>query len=201
MSHHVDWTMIDWEDLHPRLLLVATKKLKRLFWRGGAIPGGKTADDFVQDAIAKTLEWRRPWNGDCTLFKHLVGIISGDISHWVMSAENRRTVRSDEKVIQIKDPRHSPETEAIQRAQVQHFFSFLEGKRPDLRLVAEFMLCDPDGSSHKLALKLGLSLTEVDSLKRALRRAIEQFLGIDGSPENTLSKDKKHRLKTGESHG
>src|ERR1700680_2402805 len=102
MSHRVDWATIDWEDLNARLLLVAAKKLKRLFWRGmrsGAPPGGKTAEDFVQDAIAKTLEGRRVWNGDCSLFEHLVGIISGDINHWVMSAENRRTVRADENVI------------------------------------------------------------------------------------------------------
>lgn len=39
-----DWTQADWNDLYPRLLLVAEGKLNRLIWRGtrfGPIPGGK----------------------------------------------------------------------------------------------------------------------------------------------------------------
>jgi hypothetical protein len=59
-----DWTQIDWNDLYPRLLLVADGKLNRLIWRGtrfGLIPGGQTSHDFVQAAIEKTKRGIRAW--------------------------------------------------------------------------------------------------------------------------------------------
>jgi hypothetical protein len=114
MSDIVDWNEVDWDDLYPRVIVVAANKLRRLSWRGkrfGPVPGGKTAEDFVHDAIAKTLGGQREWKGEqhCSLFKHLVGIISSEISHLVTSPENRRTLQADENVIQIADHRQSQE--------------------------------------------------------------------------------------------
>ena len=186
----VDWSLIDWEDLYKRLLLVAAYKLKRLSWRGlrsGAIPGGKTADDFVQDAIVKAIEGRRLWKQhECSLFQHLSGIISGDINHLVMSTENKRTVLAEENIAQIADHRESPETATIRKAREQKFLSYLEAKRPELRILAEFMLYDVDGSSRVLAGKLSSSVVKIDSLKRALRREVEKFLKEEGEAPSEL---------------
>jgi hypothetical protein len=42
--------------------------------------------------------------------------------------------------------------------------------------LAELILYDPGGHTSELAEKLKLSITELDSLKRTLRRATEKFL-------------------------
>jgi hypothetical protein len=82
----VDWTQVDWDDLYPRLLSVAAGRLNRLSWRGkrfGPIPGAKTPKDIVHDAIVKTMTGQRVWNRKYSLFKHLVGVIYGEISNLV----------------------------------------------------------------------------------------------------------------------
>jgi hypothetical protein len=83
-TYEFDWTQIDWNDLYPRLLLVAEGKLNRLAWRGsrlGPIPGGQTSHDFVQAAIEKTKGGIRVWNPEISIFQHLVGVILSDINH------------------------------------------------------------------------------------------------------------------------
>jgi hypothetical protein len=182
MSEPIDWTQVEWEDLYPRLVYLAALKLKRLRWRGkpsGPVPGGKTAKDIVHDAVVKTMSGQRIWNRDRTLFEHLAGVISGDVSHLVNSAENKRTLQADdEKILHIADHMEDPETIAIRRCQEQRFFAYLEARKPAplLRQLAELILYDPGGHTSELAEKLNLSITELDNLKRTLRRATENFL-------------------------
>ena len=48
------------------------------------------AEDFVHDAITKTMSGVRVWNREaCTLFQHLAGVIVSDISHSSASLESR----------------------------------------------------------------------------------------------------------------
>jgi hypothetical protein len=91
-TYEFDWTQIDWNDLYPRLLLVAEGKLNRLAWRGsrfGPIPGGQTSHDFVQAAIEKTKGGFRVSNPEISIFQHLVGVILSDINHLANSTENQ----------------------------------------------------------------------------------------------------------------
>jgi len=175
-----DWTQIDWNDLYPRLLLVAEGKLNRLIWRGtrfGPIPGGQTSHDFVQAAIEKTKRGIRIWNPEVSIFQHLAGIILSDINHLANSIENQVTYCNDEKVIPIEDHRATPEASAIRRSQEEAFLAFLHAKNPKLRILAFSILHDPVRlGSLELATKLNLSIYQIDSLKRALRRATEEFL-------------------------
>lgn len=176
----MDWTTIDWADLYPRLLLIAAGKLNRLSWRGqrfGAIPAGKTATDIVHDAIVKTMSGQRAWNQQQnSLFDHLAGVVSSEISHLVLSRENRTTLRADEKILQLIDLREDPESIAIRKAQEQDFLVYLEKKKPVLRSLAESILYDANADTPSLMIKLKLSWREVESLKKALRRAAEAFL-------------------------
>jgi hypothetical protein len=178
-----DWTQIDWNDLYPRLLLVAEGKLNRLIWRGarfGPIPGGQTSHDFVQSAIEKTKGGIRAWNPEISIFQHLAGVILSDINHLANSTENQVTLYDDEKVIPIEDHRATPEASAIRKSQEETFFAFLDAKNPKLRNLAFSILYDPVRlGSLELATKLNLSICQVDSLKRALRRASEEFLKIE----------------------
>jgi hypothetical protein len=184
-----DWTQIDWNDLYPRLLLVAEGKLNRLIWRGtrfGPIPGGQTSHDFVQAAIEKTKGGIRAWNPEVSIFQHLAGVILSDINHLANSTENQITQCADEKVIPIEDHRATPETSAIRSSQEETFLTFLHAKNPVLRTLAFSILHDPVRlGSLELATKLNLSICQLDSLKRALRRATEEFLkaGHELAPE------------------
>jgi hypothetical protein len=185
MSNHIDWTTIDWADLYPRLLLIAAGKLNRLSWRGqrfGAIPGGKTAADIVHDAIVKTISGQRVWNQQQnSLFDHLAGVISSEISHLVQSRENRTTARVDDNIVQFLNHREDPETIIIRKAQKHDFLIYLAKKKPMLRTLAELILYDANAGTPNLMVKLDLSWREVGSLKKALRRATEAFLdGEDG---------------------
>jgi hypothetical protein len=182
MSGPIDWTQVDWKDLYPRLLYLAALKLRRLRWRGkpsGPVPGGKTAKDIVHDAIAKTMSGQRTWNRDHSLFDHLAGVISSDISQLVNSAENKWTLRADdEKILHIADHIEDPETIAVRKSQEQRFFAYLEARKPAplLRQLAELILYHRGGHTSELAKTLNLSITELDSLKRTLRRATNKFL-------------------------
>ena len=187
MSNNFDWAKIDWNDVYPRALLIAAGKLQRLSWRGqpfGAIPGGKTAKDIVQSAIVKTISGERTWDGKKSLLEHLAGVISSEISHMVRSAENRKTIREDENVHLIADYRDNPETLAIRREQEQQFLCFLENKKSGLRFLAELILYDPDADNSLLINRLNLSSRELESLKRALRRATGDFLKTEPTTIN-----------------
>ena len=91
--------------------------------------------------------------------------------------ENQITRCNDEKVIPLEDHRATPEASAIRKSQEETFFAFLDAKNPKLRNLAFSILHDPVRlGSLELATKLNLSIFQVDSLKRALRRATAQFL-------------------------
>jgi hypothetical protein len=175
-----DWTQIDWNDLYPRLLLVAEGKLNRLTWRGarfGTVPGAQTSHDFVQAAIEKSKGGIRAWNPEISIFQHLAGVILSDINHLANSMENQIPHYDDEKVIPIEDHRATPEASAIRSSQEEAFLAFLHAKNPKLRILAFSILHDPVRlGSFELATKLNLSICQLDSLKRALRRASEEFL-------------------------
>ena len=189
-----DWAQIDWNDLYPRLLLVAEGKLRRLTWRGakfGPIPGGQTSHDFVQAAIEKTKGGVRAWNPGISIFQHLAGVILSDINHLANSMENRITHYDDEKVIPIEDHRATPEAAAIRRSQEEAFLAFLSAKDPKLGILASSILHDPVRlGSLELATKLNLSICQLDSLKKALRRATEEYLreehGLTAGPPTTM---------------
>jgi hypothetical protein len=161
----------------------------RLRWRGiqsGPPPGGKTPEDMVQNAIMKTMAESRTWDRELTPFQHLAGAISSEISALVNSAENQRTLLADEdKVINIADHLDDPETSAIRKSQEQRFFAHLEAKRLALRQLAEMMLYRPASGPMELAAQLNLSIRELDSLKRALKRATEEFLKGEGAIHQT----------------
>jgi len=134
--------------------------------------------DFVQDAIVKTISGQHVWNPDKSLFDHLIGVISGDIWRLAVSKENK-TTRPDDNVIQIEDHQASAELELVRKGQEQTFLSYLELRQPELRQLAESILRDPvRRNSLELSLKFDWSPTKVESLKRELRRAVDEFIEL-----------------------
>ena len=141
----IDWQAQDWEDLMPRLLLLASSRLARL---RGSLPRMAEAEDFVNDAILKSMAGTRVWNrASCTLLQHLAGVIVSDISHTARSSDNR-CIRSNpdranggttwppEMTDQAPDQEHATVWLSEQRRLLEH----LRGLDPMMGRMAELML-------------------------------------------------------------
>jgi hypothetical protein len=182
----VDWQAQDWEDLVPRLLLLAVSRLRRLRWRGdraGVPPGGPEAEDFVNDAISKTMAGVRAWDAAaCTLFQHLAGVIVSDISHAVGSVENRSTLRPQGQddgsgpPTDIEDATPDQETTVHWRLEQRRLLVYLERTDPALSRMAELMLLHDLQETHELSRGLGVSPAEVANRRKRLKRAVRAFL-------------------------
>ena len=75
----IDWTVQDWEDLIPRLLLLAVLRLTRPAFPGlRSEPAADAAEaqDYVDHAVAEAVSGRRPWDPDhATLYEHLAALV------------------------------------------------------------------------------------------------------------------------------
>jgi hypothetical protein len=183
----IDWQAQDWDDLVPRLLLLAVSRLQRMTWRGqrrGPPPGAAEAEDFVNDAISKTIAGVRIWNPQaCTLFQHLAGVIVSDISHAAGSMENRSTLREaaggDASVSLIADVGdEAPDQEAVAawRSEQRRLLEHLDRVDPGLRAMAELMLAQDMQETADLSRALAVPAAEVANRRKRLKRAVRAYL-------------------------
>jgi len=183
---HIDWQSQDWDDLVPRLLLLAVSRLQRMTWRGdrrGPPPGAAEAGDFVNDAISKTIAGVRIWNPDaCSLFQHLAGVIVSDVSHAAGSMENRSTRRdtSDDGeggiVATIGDDAPDQESVAAWRSEQRRLLEHLERADPALREMAELMLVQDMQETADLSRALAVPPAEIANRRKRLKRAVRAYL-------------------------
>ncbi|HZF34922.1 MAG TPA: hypothetical protein VE914_14075 [Candidatus Angelobacter sp.] len=183
----IDWQAQDWDDLVPRLLLLAVSRLQRMTWRGqrrGPPPGAAEAEDFVNDAISKTIAGVRIWNPEaCTLFQHLAGVIVSDISHAAGSMENRSTLReaagSDAGMSLVADVGdEAPDQEAVAawRSEQRRLLAHLDRVDPGLRAMAELMLMQDMQETADLSRVLAVPAAEVANRRKRLKRAVRAYL-------------------------
>ena len=181
------WATVDWDDLVPRLLLLAMSRLSRMTWRGRrgtATPGAAEAEDFVNDAIVKTISGQRVWQEEkCTLFQHLAGVVVSDISHAAEAAENRLMRADDAKENQSAgwppgkaDERPDQEQEALWRSEQRRVLGHLDDIDPRLAEMAELILIEDVDGSADLAKRLGCSISEVVNMRKRMKRALANFL-------------------------
>ncbi len=189
---HTDWAAQDWEDLVPRLLLLAISRLSRMTWRGrrsGTLPGAAQAEDFVHDSISKTMGGVRVWNPNaCTLFQHLAGVIVSDISHAATSSENRSTMAAPSNPgigtgwpPDAADSAPDPEHAAVWRSEQRRLLDHLAGLDPVLGRMAELMLVHDLRESDGLSRELGIAASDVANLRKRMKRAVRAYLVEDGS--------------------
>jgi len=86
----------DWKDILLRLTKFAYWQAKRYSWRTKGInqlPGGKTPEDVVCEAIHKIWNGTRNWDPDKypDLLIHLMWIVKSDIGHLCSSLEHKKT--------------------------------------------------------------------------------------------------------------
>jgi hypothetical protein len=182
----IDWQAQDWDDLVPRLLLLAVSRLRRMTWRGdrrGPPPGASEAEDFVNEAISKTIAGVRIWTPEaCTLFQHLAGVIVSDISHAAESAENRSTLRtasggeSGAVVLDIGDETPDQEAVAVWRSEQRRLLEHLECADPALKEMAALMLTQDMQETADLSRALAIAPAEVANRRKRLKRAVRAYL-------------------------
>ncbi len=178
-----------WEDVVPRLLLLAMSRLARMTFQGrhGAVPpGAADAEDFVNEAIAKTMAGVRVWQkAHCTLFQHLAGIVVSDISHAANSAENRLTLADDGRdrpggwPPDRADDRPGQEEQALWRSEQRKLLEFLMAIDQMLGRMAELILVEDVDASADLAQRLDVTVDQVANLRKRMKRAVRTFLLTD----------------------
>ena len=180
----IDWAVQDWDDLVPRLLLLAVSRLYRMTWRGRAgeaPPGAAQAEDFVNDAISKTIGGVRIWNPDnCTLFQHLAGVVVSDVSHAAGSMENRATAapldQSENPGPDPADTNPGPAHVAEWRSEQRRLLDHLQTVDPDLAAMAELMLTRDMQETDALGGALGVPDAEIANRRKRLKRAVRAYL-------------------------
>jgi len=187
-NRSVDWSVVDWDDLVPRLLLLAMSRLSRMTWRGqfGSIaPGAAEAEDFVNDAIAKTMDGVRVWSKDtCSLFQHLAGIVVSDISHAATAAENRLTLADDGRrgaesggwPPDRADETPDQERIALWRSEQRRLLGHLHEIDPVMGEMAALMLIEDIDQTSELSARLDRSPAEIANYRKRLRRATNTYL-------------------------
>lgn len=185
-----EWAAVDWDDLVPRLLLLAMSRLARMTWRGqcNAInPGAAEAEDFVNEAIAKTMAGVRVWSRDtCTLFQHLAGIVVSDISHAATAAENRLTLADDGRSERIggwpperADELPGQEEVAVWRSEQRRLLAHLRAIDPVMGDMAELILVEDIDEGSELARRLDRSVSDIANLRKRMKRAVQAYLVSD----------------------
>lgn len=182
----IDWGKQDWDDLVPRLLLLAMSRLYRMTWRGRrgeAPPGATEAEDYVNDAISKTLSGVRTWNpGNCTLFQHLAGVIVSDVSHAATSVENRTTMApsgdppSDRWPPDPADDSPDQEQAAEWKSEQRRLLRHLDGIDPELAVMAGLMLIHDMQESEGLAEAMDVPVSEIANRRKRLKRAVAAYM-------------------------
>jgi hypothetical protein len=177
----VDWAAQDWSDLVPRLYLVAVWRLRRL---RRFLLRAEEAEDFVNDAIAKTIAGVRIWNREnCTLFQHLAGVIVSDISHAASSLDCRLRVsdqiRSEnENIVWPPDlADESPSQELVEewRSLQRRLLDYLKHIDPGMGRMAELIVLQDINATDELSRRLALAPSEVANLRKRLRRAARAY--------------------------
>lgn len=185
-ARDIDWAAQDWDDLVPRLMLLAVSRLYRMTWRGRAReapPGAAEAEDFVHDAISKTISGVRIWNPDaCTLFQHLAGVVVSDIGHAARSMENRSTIAPPEDPPgggwppDPADDAPDPERATEWRSERRRLLTHLEAVDAGLARMAELMLVHDLQETDALRERLGVPASEIANMRKRLKRAVRAYL-------------------------
>lgn len=187
----IDWARQDWDDLVPRLLLLAVSRLYRMTWRGRrgeAPPGAAEAEDYVNDAIAKTIAGVRIWDpGRCTLFQHLAGVVVSDIGHAATSTENRTTMAppkdppGDRWPPDSADDAPDQEQATAWKSEQRRLLHHLKEIDPELAVMAGLMLIHDMQETQALSEAMEVPPAEIANRRKRLKRAIAAY--IAGTPE------------------
>lgn len=182
----IDWAAQDWEDLIPRLLLLAVMRLSRPASHGGrqgATAGSSDAQDVVDEAVAKTLSGRRAWDSDAgTLFEHLAGVVASDISDAARSADSGLTAATPSRgpLEQGGGSGDSEQAEAW-RSERRRLLDHLYDKDEKLGEMASLILLEDCRDIGELASALEVVPLEIANMRRRMKREVRAYIAERGT--------------------
>lgn len=161
----ISWSDQDWDDIVPRLMLVAVLRLARLASDGDhqGLPASLAdAQDVVDQAVAQTMSGFREWQRDeDTLYEHLARIVVGGIS-----AKAGSTV-SEAPGEGWRDER---------RQLLDHLYD----KDERLGEMASLMLLENCCDTAELATALEVVPVEITNLRRRMKREVRDYIAGRG---------------------
>ena len=182
-----------WDDIHPRLCLIAFRLLRKHVWRGirgGHVPSGLEAADFVNRAIEKTLDGTRYWDpSEQELFDHLVDVMRSDISGESKKKENVSSVvfgyfedtGSNNPYYTLIDLIEDENSQSRIDGEhfVQHLKDFVKNNHQDLLPI--FLAISDHGMITNVEISQHLDCTpsDVSNLKKRLKRAMAKLSASD----------------------
>lgn len=166
----------DLEELIPRLILYAHRRIKISRWQGSRVgkpPGGYEAEDFVYNAFSKLLSGKRKYPQGASLEAVLYGIISSEISNLSRSKENRITRCFDEILLGKVGP---PVELAGEKESFVRLFSDDELVCKIVKYIVD--LDDTrvllDSHPNRIAENIGYDPSEIEKALKRLRRSLRR---------------------------
>ena len=159
----VDWTAQDWDDLIPRLTLLAALRLARAADSQGVAFALADALEIVERAVATTLSGREPWDsGGESLYQHLALQVAN-----IVTARAGRGAAAEE-------PDDAWRTE--RRAVLDHLYDASE-KMGEL---ASLMLVEDVHDTAELAAALEVVPVEVGNLRQRMKGELHEYIEAHG---------------------
>ena len=161
------------ESAYKKALLYSERKLSRFHASG--LLSKVSPEDVANDAVLKTLSGKRPWNSERTpdLFHHLAGCIRSEISNIYSSADFQvveRGVSGTEAITAATSNELSPADALEFESKVAFLLDYLVSLRKDIEPIATLMIKHGVTEPKDIASHLGMSLSEVNSKKLAIKR-------------------------------
>ncbi|KSV81813.1 MULTISPECIES: hypothetical protein [Sinorhizobium/Ensifer group] len=173
-SEGIVWSEIQWDQVLPRVLLFAVRLMRKRPFAGA----GTSAEDLVFDAVGKTMSGARQWRPEeVGLTQHLMGVVSSDLYNLVRKSAAFKSESLDEAAVEsLVSNEPSPEETTIDRDEISAFLSFLRNRDSALADVASAMILLGVDRPRELAESLDITIENVHSIKKRLRRASEDYL-------------------------
>ena len=181
------------QGLSLRALAFACRRARvKRWWLGtsGALAKGKTAEDIASEAMASLFGGRRRWDAAAQPdpWEHLKSVVNSLLSNLVRAKENRvnrRDVDHDAAVILTTPESEVLRAEDEERLKLRHERAYsllqdgvLESDDPNLLSLHDLVLKDDIHKPQELAIRLGMSVKDVNNLKKRFWRICRQVLSI-----------------------
>ena len=169
----INWAAQDWEDLIPRLLLLAVVRLSRPALQDGgerAPVRESEAQGYVDEAVSRTLAGDGDWDPNShTLFEYLARIVVRDIGEAVGSqggGSNANGARD------IDEP-----WRLARRSLLDHLYD----KDERLGEMASLMLLEDCLDTTELANALEVVPNEISNMRRRMKREVRDYIAGHGA--------------------
>lgn len=171
---------IDQQDLklaYKKALLFAIKKLNK--FQNSGIACKIEPLDLVNEACEKTWSGQREWNQESTpdLFVHLAGCMNSILSNIYTSSDFKLIERSEsgETSLMNKASNCNLENSLEFDSKVSFIIDYVAAAKKDIQTITELMLRDGITEPKEIASALGISTSEVNTQKVALKRVMQRI--------------------------